>query len=146
MPSMMEASELLDGIVYEPTQTEGRGIDLTVAQIFEVDGAGRVDFGGDELEPAVTKPYPSERRHPDDEYEWWHLAAGQYLVEYNETVVPTDRLLTVQPRTEILERGASHPTLHLESLQHVPFAVGGAGIRLKENARISTVVAVDNQH
>lgn len=140
---MMEATELLDGIVYEPTQTEGRGIHLTVAQIYEVDAAGRVDFGGDELESAVTSPHPSEHRHPDDEYEWWHLEAGQYLVEYNETVVPTDRILTVQPRSEILERGASHPTLQLQSLQRVPFAVGGAGIDIKENARISTVVAVD---
>lgn len=140
---MMEATELLDGIVYEPTQTEGRGIDLTVAEIYEIEAPGRVDFGGGELEQAETSPHPSDRRNPDDEYEWWHLEPGQYLVEYNETVVPEDRIITVQPRTEILERGATHPTLQLPSLQQIPLAVGGAGIDIKENARVTTIVAVE---
>ncbi|MFB6083604.1 MAG: dCTP deaminase [Halorientalis sp.] len=144
----MEAdpTRFVEGIVHEPTQTEGRGLDLTVADVYEVTEPGRVDFGGGELEPAGTEPHPSEKRDPDDDYEWWHLEAGQYLLEYNESVAadaPADLRLVVQTRDELLARGASHPTLRVDELDRVPLSVGGAGLRLKENARVSTVVGLD---
>jgi hypothetical protein len=139
---MTDYTELLDGIVHEPTQTGGRGFDLTVAQVHRIEGAGRVDFGGGELEPAHVGPHPSEQRNPEDDYEWWSLDAGQYLLEYNESV-PADAVLTIQTREELLARGAFHPTLRTPSLGRVPLSVGGDGLRLKENARVSTVVDVD---
>lgn len=138
---MVEYAQFLDGIVHEPTQTEGRGVDLTVSEVYEITGPGRVDFGGGELEPAETAPHDSEKRNPEDDYEWWHLDAGQYLIEYNESLTSSDMAFTLQTRTELLERGASHPTLSVTSLPRVPLSVGG--IRLKENARVSTLVAAE---
>ncbi|WP_226022082.1 dCTP deaminase [Halomicrobium salinisoli] len=126
-------------VVHEPTQTEGEGFDLTVAEVYEVVDPGRVDFGGGELEPAGTAPHDSAKRDPDDDYEWWHLGEGQYLLEYNESLTG-DAAVTVQPRTELLERGVSHPTLRVDELPSVPLSVGGAGIKIKENARVSTIV------
>jgi len=140
---MVEYAQFLDGIVHEPTQTEGRGFDLTVDEVYAVTGPGRVDFGGGELEPGDVEPHDSEKRDPDDDYEWWHLDAGQYLVEYNESLAVDDMSFTLQTRDELLERGAFHPTLHVTDLPRVPLAVGGAGIRLKENARISTLIAAE---
>jgi hypothetical protein len=140
---MVEYAQFLDGIVHEPTQTEGRGFDLTVDEVYAVTGPGRVDFGGGELEPADVEPHDSEKRDPDDDYEWWHLDAGQYLVEYNESLAVDDMSFTLQTRDELLERGAFHPTLHVTDLPRVPLAVGDAGIRLKENARISTLIAAE---
>jgi hypothetical protein len=144
----MEAdpAQFVEGIVHEPTQTESGGLDLTVADVHEVTDPGRVDFGGGELEPAGTEPHPSGKREPDDEYEWWHLAAGQYLLEYNESVAasaPADLRLVVQTRDEVRARGGAHPTLRLGELDRVPLSVGGAGLRLKENARVSTIVGLD---
>ena len=133
----------IDGLVHEPTQTEGDGLDLTVAEVHEVTGPGRVDFGGGELEAAAVEPCEREKRDPDDEYGWWSLDAGTYLVEYNESVAGDDLRFTVQTRDALLERGAFHPTLRVTALPRVPLSVGGAGIRLKENARVSTVVDVD---
>jgi deoxycytidine triphosphate deaminase len=105
---------------------------------------GRVDFGGGELEPAGTEPHPSAKRNTDDDYEWWTLDAGQYLVEYNESAaVPSDVALRVQTRDELLARGAFHPTLSMQELGAVPLSVGGAGLKLKENARVSTVVGIE---
>jgi deoxycytidine triphosphate deaminase len=139
-----DLTAFVDGIVHEPTQTEGRGLDLTVAAVHEVTAPGRVDFGGGELEPAETEPHPSAKRNEDDDYEWWTLDAGQYLVEYNETVAaPDDVALRVQTRDELLARGAFHPTLTVRNLDGVPLSVGGAGLKLKENARVSTVVGVE---
>lgn len=141
---MTDLTAFVNGIVHEPTQTEGRGLDLTVAAVHEVTDPGRVDFGGGELEPAETTPHPSELRDPDDDYEWWHLDAGQYLIEYNESLaLPEGTVATVQTRDAVRARGAFHPTLHVAELDRVPLSVGGAGLLLKENARVSTVVGAD---
>ncbi|SFR98355.1 hypothetical protein SAMN05216559_2018 [Halomicrobium zhouii] len=126
-------------VVYEETQAREEGFDLTVASVHEIVEPGRVDFGGGELEPAETTPHDSEKRNPDDDYEWWTLREGQYLVEYNESLTG-EATVTVQSRTELLERGVSHPTLRVDELPRVPISVGGAGIRIKENARLSTIV------
>ena len=42
---MTDLTAFVDGIVHEPTQTEGRGLDLTVTEVYEVTDPGRVDFG-----------------------------------------------------------------------------------------------------
>jgi len=141
---MTDLTAFVDGIVHEPTQTAGRGLDLTVAAVHEVTEAGRVDFGGGELDPAETEPHPSAKRYAADDYEWWTLDAGRYLLSYNESaVLPSDVALRVQTRDELLARGASHPTLSVQELGPVPLSVGGAGLKLKENARVSTVTGID---
>ncbi len=133
--------DALDGIVHEPTQTDGPGVDLTLADVFEVADPGRVDFGGGELDPAEMTRVPTEKRDPADDYGWWNLDAGTYLIDYNESLdLDDDRTLTVQTRDEVRVRGAYHPTLQVSEIRRVPFTVGGAGIRLKENARISTLL------
>jgi deoxycytidine triphosphate deaminase len=138
----MDLVQYLDGIVHEPTQTEGPGVDLTVAAVHRVASAGRVDFGGGELEPAALDPVETERRHAADDYGWWGLGAGQYLLEYNESLsAPDDVSLALQTRDAVRARGAYHPTLFVDSLDAVPLSVGGAGLRLKENARVSTLLA-----
>lgn len=139
----MDYAQFLADVVHEPTQDEGPGFDLTVAEIHEITAPGRIDFGGGELEPAETDPHPTALREPDDDYEWWHLDAGQYLLTYNESIATDDMRLTVQPRTALLERGASHPTLSVTEISRVPLSVGGVGLRLKENARVSTIVAAE---
>ncbi|MBV0903789.1 dCTP deaminase/dUTPase family protein [Haloarcula salina] len=140
---MVDLSEYVTDIVHEPTQTDSPGFDLTVAAVYEVVEPGRIDFGGGELDAATTALHETHKRDPDDDYEWWTLRDGQYLLEYNESLTG-DATVTLQPRTELLERGATHPTLHVDSLPRVPLSVGGAGLKLKENARVSTVVAAED--
>ena len=126
-------------LVHEETQVrDDGGVDLTVAEVYEVETPGRVDFGGGELEAASLVPVETERRNPDDDYGWWNLEGGQYLVEYNERLTG-GRRVEVQTRDELLARGASHPTLRVETLDRMPLAVPRGGLRLKENARVSTV-------
>jgi len=142
----MDLTQFVDGIIHEPTQTESRGLDLTVTEIHEIEAPGRVDFGGGELDDANLDPHARTRRDPDDDYEWWHLDAGQYLIEYNESLaLPEDMVATIQVRDAVRERGGSHPTLSVADLGHVPLSVGGAGLRLKENARVSTVTGIERR-
>jgi len=138
----MDVTPFVDDLVHAPTQTEGRGVDLTVASVHRVTDPGRVDFGGGELEAADLDPVDTERRDPNDEYGWWSLDAGRYLLRYNESLsAPEDLSFVLQTRDELRARGAFHPTLHVRSLEAVPLAVGGAGLELKENARVSTLLA-----
>lgn len=137
---MVDLTMYVDGIVHEGTQLHDRGLDLTVDEVYTIEDPGRVDFGGGELEAAAIEPHERTERNPDDEYEWWHLGSGRYLLEYNERLVG-DRPLTLQTRRAVRENGAFHPTLTVRELGRVPLSVGGAGIRLKENARVSTLVA-----
>ncbi|MFP8952350.1 dCTP deaminase [Natrialbaceae archaeon A-arb3/5] len=133
--------EVVDNLVYEPTQVHEHGIDLTVSAIYEIDSPGRIDFGGDELEDADLEPVPTEARNPDDEFGWWNLSQGQYVVQYNEFLTDPEESVQLQPRNELLARGGSHPSLLVAShLPLIPLSVAGGGLRLKENARISTVV------
>ena len=139
----MELAQLVDGFVHKPTQTDGPGVDLTVSAVARVTTPGRVDFGGSELDPADRETIDPEYRNLDDEYGWWHLEGGSYLMDYNESVaVPADRTLFVQTRDEIRISGAHHPTTVLASdrpIDGMPLVVPAAGLRLKENARVSTL-------
>jgi hypothetical protein len=134
-----QLTTLVSGLLHEETQVTDRGLDLTVNEVLRVETPGRVDFGGDELDNANLSAHDKVWRNDEDEYQWWHLDGGQYLVEYNETF-STDHALTVQIRDEVRVRGAFHPTLELTELGRIPFSVAPGGIRLKENARISTVL------
>jgi hypothetical protein len=139
----MSLADRVDDLVHEPTQTEGPGLDLTVASVHAVTSPGAIDFGGGELEPADATALDTVKRDPDDDYGWWTLSPGTYLLGYNESLATGDPLV-LQPRTALVERGASHPTLHVTDLSRVPLAVPEAGLHLKENARVSTLVDPDD--
>lgn len=131
--------DAIEDTVHEETQRTDEGFDLTVASVYVVEEAGRVDFGGGELEDAELTPVETEKRNPDDDYGWWNLDAGTYVVEHNESL-SAEEPVTVRTRTAVLNRGAYHPTVRVTELPLLPLTVGGDGIRIKENARISTVV------
>jgi len=124
-PAMPELVDAVSGLVHEPTQTEGAGLDLTVGAVHEPTGPGEVDFGGEELEPTGTTVLDPVRREPADDYGWWELDAGTPV--------------RLEPRVELAERGAFHPTLSVTELPRVPLVVPGVGLALKENARVSTL-------
>jgi len=137
-----ELFERLDGTVHEDTQVGERGVDLTAARVLEVVRPGRVDFGGDELSSAGLTAHRQQFRDSGDDYAWWHLSAGTYLLEFNESL-SGEQPVRLEPRSAILERGASHPTVTTSDLHRVPLSVGGAGLRIKENTRVSTVYPVE---
>jgi hypothetical protein len=134
-----DAATFLEGFVHEETQVRDGAVDLTLATVHRVEEPGAVDFGGDELAAAETSTVDTERRDDADEYGWWDLDAGTYLLGFNETLDAENSTFCLQPRTELVERGATHPTLFVSELPAVPLTVPEPGIALKENARISTL-------
>lgn len=141
----MDLTTFVENLVYEPTQTDSPGVDLTVDSISRITDPGRVDFGGGELDAARTELVETETRDPEDDYSWWTLTEGVYLVAYNETLVaPDDVQFVLQTRQAVRTRGAFHPTVHLsgdQSLGPIPLTVGDGGIKIKENARLSTLLS-----
>ena len=136
----MEPVDVVDDLLHADTQVHDDGrVDLTAAAIEEIVEPGRIDFGGGELEAATTAPHDSHYRNPEDDYQWWTLREGQYRCSFNETL-SGDETVRVQPRDELLARGATLPTVEVSSLDALPLSVGGAGLHLKENARVATVV------
>ncbi|MFB6205467.1 MAG: dCTP deaminase [Haloglomus sp.] len=135
----MSLADRIEGIVHEPTQTEGPGFDLTVDAIHALASPGAIDFGGDELDAADATPLNTVKNEPDDDYGWWTLSPGTYLVEYNESL-STDEAVVLQPRDALVERGGTHPTMRVTDLPQMALSVPETGLHLKENARVSTLV------
>jgi deoxycytidine triphosphate deaminase len=135
-----ELAARIDGLLHAETQVGDRGVDLTAGELYEVAGPGRIDFGGGELDPAALEPHPQVWRNEDDDYRWWHPDGGTYLVEFNESVSLSEPAW-LQPRDALLARGGTHPTLSVTDVERVPLTVPQGGLRIKENARVSTLVA-----
>lgn len=138
--SSHDLADRVEGLVHEGTQVHDRGLDLTVAAVAVIDDPGRVDFGGDELDTASFDRVPTELRNPDDEYEWWYLTEGQYVIEYNEALTG-GAPVWLQPRDELRERGGAHPTVRIDELGPMPLSISRGGLRIKENARISMLLS-----
>lgn len=137
-------ARLVDNLVYEPVQVHDHGVDLTVGAVYEVASPGQIDFGGDELTDADLEPLATDHRDPEDDYGWWDLAGGQYVIQHNEFLSSTERVY-LQPRNELLARGGSHPSVVVQSpLPLLPLSVPDGGLELKENARISTLVPLES--
>lgn len=140
---MSDPLDVLDGLVHEPSQTGGPGVDLTLASVHRATTPGEIDFGGGEYATPETTVLEPDRRDEGDDYGWWELDGGTYLVEYNETLGGSDGYFRVQPHPRLVALGGVHPTLEVSELGRVPLSVPDYGLALKENARISTLLVPD---
>jgi hypothetical protein len=135
-------ADRIEGFVHADTQVHDDGVDLTVAGVSRIGTAGRVDFGGGELADPLLASVDVERRSPEDDYGWWNLGPGTYLVAFNEQLLGDDPV-RVEPRRAVTTRGGSLPTVTTRSFDRLPLGVadatGEVGRRVKENARIATV-------
>jgi hypothetical protein len=137
------AAEVVEDVLHEDTQFVGETVHLTVDVVERIVEPGRVDFGGGELEEARTQEVPAAKRNPDDDYGWWTLEPGTYRVTYNESLRARDEPVRLETRPALLERGALHPTVTVRVLPRIPLQVGGAGLKLKENARVTVLRRAD---
>ncbi len=136
-----ESVARLTGLVNAKYQVHGYAVDLTIKAVYVVEPSGQVDFGGQEYIPSVLSTVSSLRRRSEDKYEWWDLARGCYMVEYNEGFsLAENEIAVLEPDERLLRCGAWHPTSfvrgradRLETL----LQVGALHTLFKQNARIS---------
>lgn len=142
-----ELAEQLDGLVHLDTQRAPDGLDLTVDAVYRTTGHGQLDFGGGEFEAAPREPLNPVLDDPDDDYAWWTLEEGAYVVRYNEALTLTEeQRARISPLERTLHAGAHHGTFVLDEGRdplETLLVVTRMGCRLKENCRLSRLVVLD---
>lgn len=139
----------IEGLVHLDTQRADTGLDLTVDRVARITGPGALDFGGGEFEAADREVVEPERAAPEDDYGWWELAPGSYVVGYNESPdLAGGRVGLVHALPRLQRAGASHPAFVLDgdggrAAPEALLTVGAGGCRVKENARISRLLVLD---
>ena len=145
-----QVSERVSDFIHLETQLREYSLDLTVKKIHRVTEAGQLDFGGSEFSQASLAKLHPERNAPDDDYGWWNLKRGTYLLQYNERVeLQGDEEAEISPLTRILKTGSFVPSSRmtrddgpdLETVLTVP----SCGVSLKENCRVSTLRIYSHQ-
>lgn len=141
------ASTYVDRLIHLDTQRADPGLDLTVDAIFRVTGAGRLDFGGSEFAPADREKLSPRLAHPDDDYGWWKLERGTYVIRYNEALsLDEGQRAQVFPHQRLMRAGATHAAFVVDGAQdpvEVLLTVGEAGCHVKENSRVSRLLITE---
>ena len=138
-----EGMGFVEGLVYAKKQVRDVSIDLTVREVLSMEGASALDFGGGEYKQPDVRAIEPMKHEDEDEYGWWSLEEGQYLVKYNETVDGLGGFGLISPHPRLLKACGTHPTLFVQEWEKdyiMPLTVPKNGLRLKENARISKLV------
>jgi deoxycytidine triphosphate deaminase len=140
-------AERTEGLIHLDTQRADRGLDLTVDEVQGLTGSGALDFGGSEFEAAPREPVEPKLAHPEDDYGWWELGAGTYLIRYNEALaLEEDETALVFPLDRLRQAGASHEAFVVAGRRdpvETLLRVEDAGCRLKENCRVSRLIVTE---
>jgi len=119
-------------------------INLTVKSIYEIKTKGKVDFGGSEFNLGDRREIKPVKINADDKYGWWDLEQSDYIILFNEKVNIKEGFIGfLQPLERLIVNGATHENVFIPSRidkVEVNLRVGKAGIKIKENARISNLI------
>ncbi len=125
-------------LISEKHQVSDRSIILTVKSICETTKPISLDFGGSEYKEAEMKCLTPKKKKKSDEYGWWKLKKGDYIVEFNETVELRPNQFAILQAWE--KNSLEHETKLIlgkkENLK-VRIYVDKEGANIKENARFS---------
>ncbi|MEF8816172.1 MAG: deoxycytidine triphosphate deaminase [Salinibacter sp.] len=140
-------AQQLDGLVHLDTQRAPTGVDLTVDTVFRTTGHGQLDFGGGEFQAAPRERIEPVLDDPEDDYGWWGLEKGAYMIRYNEALhLDGGEQAVVAPLERTLLAGAHHGAFVVEDGRdplETLLVVSRMGCRLKENGRVSRLVVLD---
>ena len=142
--------ESISDIIHRDTQEQDSHIDLTVAQVHRITGAGSLDFGGSEFNPATTEKLNSKKQKPDDDYGWWKLQQGPYKIIFNESLKDlSDKVAIISPHPHLREAGVIADTYLISPKEEsgsfsMNITVSEAGCNIKENARVAQIRLIEN--
>ncbi|MFQ5694956.1 MAG: hypothetical protein ACE5HB_03115 [Terriglobia bacterium] len=138
-----EGVKRVTSLISEKHQVHAYAVELTAKQICNLNPTGQVDFGGSEYIAAEPRPVPTHKKHSQDRYQWWSLAHGAYLVEFNEVIsLAPNEIALLEPHERLLRAGATHAVQFLRGYSD-PLStllnVVAARMEIKQNARIATL-------
>ncbi len=152
MTNRLKGEEIVssaEGLISAKKQQGEFSLDLTVNTISHINLGGALDFGGSEYQEASVSRLEPEKKTPDEPYGWWKLDTGDYLIRFNERIKsPAKGLIMILPHERLLAAGASHAPIAIENLDEnvcVPIHVRSAGLKIKQNARVSKTVVLSGE-
>lgn len=146
---IIEGTELVNCVkdfLHEETQLHDDNFHLTLSTVYEARGRGSIDFGGSEREDAPAQKLSPTKRSPGDDYGWWGLGLGEYLIEYNEELsIPSGYFGLIEPLSRLTANGTTHSTMVVtgDSGIQTLLQVGENGLEIKENSRISRLFVLE---
>ncbi|MCK9440355.1 MAG: deoxyuridine 5'-triphosphate nucleotidohydrolase [Methanothrix sp.] len=135
-----EAQNLVQSMIDPDTQTQMCGMEMTLQKIERFTSAGTVAFDNKE------RVLPETETMDFDPSGWIDLAAGSYLVTFNEIVtIPRDVAALARARSTLLRCGATLETAlwdpgYRGRSQSLLVVYNPLGLRLKRNARLMQLV------
>jgi len=95
-----QTPSLVENYIDLDTQVQPNGFEMTVSEIYEIEGAGAVDFDNS------GRKTPSKKIIPFSKDGWIHLNPGIYSVVLNETVhIPSDIAAIALHRSSLVRSG-----------------------------------------
>lgn len=143
---LIKEKKLIEGYINPDIQITPNGFDLTVANIYEFNKPGAMDFSNKERLIPPGKEIPPKKKTPQDKFGWWNLRSGAYKLITNEILnLPNDFVAIAFPRSSLLRMGAFTQTgvwdLGFRGKSEFILVVENPkGIRLKQNARIVQII------
>ena len=143
---LIEEKKLLEGYLDLDIQLTPNGFDLTVANIFQFNTFGALDFSNKERKVPEGKEILPKKKNPKDKFGWWQLKNGAYKIRTNETInLPCDLIALAFSRTSLLRMGGftQHGVWDAGFRGKSEFILvvdNPKGIKIKQNARIAQIV------
>lgn len=143
---LIQENKLISNYVDMDTQLTPNGFDLTVARIYEFNGAGAVDFSNKERKIPECRELLPQKEKEYDRFGWWSLNPGIYKVVTNEIVkLPLDLIGVAYPRSSLARMGAFTQTgvwdAGFEGVSEFVLVVANQlGMELKQNARVAQLL------
>ncbi len=138
--SNREVQNFLSDLIYAKKQVHKNCIDLTVKKIYKLKGGAKLDFGDSEYKEAPRDILKPELKEKDDDYGWWELEQGYYILKYNErlTIAPGQKAI-ITPHQRLIDSAAGQAARIYDKSGEITnnLIVMSEKISIKENARIS---------
>lgn len=80
---LIEERDLVSNYPHLETQITPNGFDLTVGEIKEFQGPGRLDFSNSERVIPAAENIEAKKKQDNDDYGWWSLEPGSYKLVSN---------------------------------------------------------------
>ena len=143
----MEAKELferwLEGGVRQDLQVRDGGVYLTAAEVEVVHKHGRVDFSGNECKQCTGHAVMATEHNPGDQFAWWRLQGGAYIVRFNETLKEGAPPVLLVSTPQLLACGCSlAATIAAPGPLQSVLTVHERSVNVKQNARIALLRAL----